>query len=174
VRAILQDAQHRPLALDRVQAMLVQPDSTRLPLVMNRSKDEGREGIYVEQFTALQEGDYRIELQHPNAAEQFLTREVRVKIPAKETEFPERNDALLREIADKTGGDYFVGMQAAIGPGGMEPAALAAAIKPQQQVTVLPGTPDRAFERQLMGWLLGLICGVLCLEWLLRRLSKLA
>jgi hypothetical protein len=174
VRAILQDAQHRPLALDRVQAMLVQPDSTRLPLVMNKSKDEGREGIYVEQFTALQEGDYRIELQHPNAAEQFLTREVRVKIPAKETEFPERNDALLREIADKTGGDYFVGVQAATGPGGTEPAALAAAIKPQQQVTVLPGTPDRAFERQLMGWLLGLICGVLCLEWLLRRLSKLA
>ena len=47
-------------------------------------------------------------------------------------------------------------------------------IKPQDQVTVLPGTPDRGFERQLMGWLLGLIAGALCLEWLLRRLSRLA
>ena len=82
--------------------MLVQPDSTRQPLTLKKVKDEGREGIYVEQFTALQEGDYRIELQHPSAGDQLLVREVRVKIPAKETEFPERNDALLRDIADKT------------------------------------------------------------------------
>jgi hypothetical protein len=174
VRAVLQDAQHRPLALDRVQAMLVQPDNTRQPLIMKEVKDEGRKGIYVEQFTATQEGDYRIELQHPTAAEQVLTREVRVKIPAKETEFPERNDAVLREIADKTSGDYFVGLKAAVGDTSVETGALVAKIRPQDQTTVLPGTPDRSFERQLMGWLLGLICGCLCLEWLLRRLSKLA
>jgi hypothetical protein len=174
VRAVLQDAQHRPLALDRVQAMLVQPDNTRLPLIMKEVKDEGRKGIYVEQFTATQEGDYRIELQHPTAAEQVLNREVRVKIPAKETEFPERNDAVLREIADKTSGDYFVGLKAAVGDTSVETSTLAAKIRPQDQITVLPGTPDRSFERQLMGWLLGLICGCLCLEWLLRRLSKLA
>jgi hypothetical protein len=47
-------------------------------------------------------------------------------------------------------------------------------IKPQDQVTFLAGSPDRDFERQLMGWLMGVICGVLCLEWLIRRLSKLA
>src|SRR5207248_10925735 len=72
VRAILQDAQHRPLTMDRVQALLVQPDSTRVPLVLKKVKDEGREGIFVEQFMALQEGDYRLELQHPAAAEQLL------------------------------------------------------------------------------------------------------
>src|SRR6185503_14767427 len=171
VRAILQDAQHRPLVNEQVQAMLVQPDSTRLPLVMKKVKDEGREGIYVEQFTALQEGDYRIELQHPSAAEHFLVREVRAKIPAKETEFPERNDALLREIADKTGGDYFVGIAAATGATGTGRAGLINLIKPQDQRSLLAGSPDRNFERQLSGWLLGLICGVLCLEWLLRRLS---
>jgi len=174
VRAILQDAQHQPLAMNQVQAMLVQPDSTRLPLTLKAVKDEGRGGIYTEQFTALQEGDYRIELQHPMAAEQFLTREVRIKIPAKETESPERNDAVLREIADKTSAKYFVGMRAVLADDGTGRAALAGAIKPQDQVNVLPGTPDRAFERQLMSWLLGIICGVLCIEWLLRRLSKLA
>jgi hypothetical protein len=135
-------------------------------------KDEGRQGIFVEQFTAVQEGDYRIELQHPSLADQVLTREVRIKIPARELEFPERNDALLKDIANKTGGEYFVGLAAAVGDDSR--TGMAAKIKPQDQVTVLPGTPDRNFERQLMGWLLGLICGVLCLEWLLRRLSKLA
>lgn len=174
VRAILQDAQHQPLTMEQVQAMLVQPDSTRVALTLKKVKDEAREGIYVEQFTTLQEGDYRVELQHPSAAEQLLVREVRVKIPAKETEFPERNDALLRDIADKTSGDYFVGLAAATGGSGTGRAGLTNLIKPQDQVTTLPGTPDRSFERQLMGWLLGLIAGALCLEWLFRRLSRLA
>lgn len=174
VRAILQDAQHQPLKLPQVQAMVVQPDSTRLPLVLKPVKDEGREGIYVEQFTVLQEGDYRIELAHPTSAETFLTREVRVKIPTRETEFPERNDPLLREIADKTGGDYFVGLVPSNGGAPLLRTTLAGRIKPQAQVTILPGTPDRQFERQLMLWLMGWICGLLSLEWLLRRLNRLA
>ena len=171
VRAVLQDAQHMPLSLEQVSATLVLPDSTRQPLSMKRLKDDAREGTYVEQFIALQEGDYRIELQHPSAGDQLLVREVRAKIPAAETESPERNDLLLRDIAQKTGGEYFVGVDAAMGA---NRAGLVNLIKPQDQVTILPGTPDRQFERLLMGWLIGLICGVLCLEWLLRRLSKLA
>ncbi len=171
VRAVLQDAQHLPLTLDQVQATLVLPDSTRQTLVMKQLKDDAREGTYVEQFMALQEGDYRIELQHPSAGDQLLVREVRAKIPAAETEAPERNDLLLRDIAQKTGGEYFVGVDAAMGT---SRAGLVNLIKPVDQVTPLPGTPDRQFERLLMGWLIGLISGVLCLEWLLRRLSKLA
>lgn len=174
VRAILQDAQHLPLTLDQVSATVMQPDGTRQALTLKKVKDEGREGIYVEQFPVLQEGDYHVELQHPSIADQFLVREVRAKIPAKETEFPERNDALLRDIADKTGGDYFVGIPAATGATGTGRAGLVNLIKPQDQRSQLAGSPDRNFERQLSGWLLGLICGVLCLEWLLRRLSKLA
>jgi hypothetical protein len=174
VRAILQDAQHQPLKLPQVQALLVQPDSTRLPLTLKPVKDEGREGIYVEQFTVLQEGDYRIELPHPTSAETFLTREVRVKIPTRETEFPERNDALLREIADKTGADYFIGLSNYSDGNSPVRTTLAGRIKPQAQVTILPGTPDRQFERQLMLWLMGWICGLLSLEWLLRRLNRLA
>jgi hypothetical protein len=47
-------------------------------------------------------------------------------------------------------------------------------LSPQDQVSVLPGTPDRDFDRLLMTWLIGLICGILSMEWLIRRLSKLA
>jgi hypothetical protein len=174
VRAILQDAQHQPLVAEQVQATIVQPDSTRVPLAMNKVKDEGRDGIFVEQFVATQEGDYLVELQHPDLAGQVLRADVFVKIPAKETEFPERNDALLQDLATRSGGEYFVGIPAALGSGGTGGKSLVGLIQPQDQATVLPGTPDRNFERQLMGWLLGLIAGALCFEWLLRRLSKLA
>ena len=174
VRAILQDAQFRPLQQEEVQAVIVQPDSTRTPITLKRVKDGAREGLYSEQFTALQEGDVQIQLQHPAAADQLLTREVRVRIPALETERPERNDPLLRELADKTGGDYYVGLDAAMNRGTPGRAGVVNLLKPQAQTTLLPGTPDRRFDELLMGWLMGIICGVLCLEWLIRRLSKLA
>ncbi|MBC7854395.1 MAG: VWA domain-containing protein, partial [Pirellulaceae bacterium] len=173
VRAILQDVQFQPLALPEVEAVLIQPDQKRTPLVLKRVKDAAREGMYAEQFTVTQEGDYRIELQHPDAAEQLMVREVRARMPARETENPQRNDQLLKTLADRTSGIYYVGMDPAVGRGSGQPG-IASQLKAQDQVTPLPGTPDRRFEQLLMTWLMGLICGVLCLEWLLRRLSKLA
>ena len=173
VRAILQDAQFQPLSLPEVNAVLIQPDQKRTPLVLKRVKDAAREGMYAEQFTVMQEGDYRIELQHPDAADQLMVREVRAKMPAQETEHPERNDQLLKTLADRTSGIYYVGMDPAVGRGSSQ-RGIASQLKSQDQVTPLPGTPDRKFEQLLMTWLMGLICGVLCLEWLLRRLSKLA
>ncbi|MCE9527965.1 MAG: hypothetical protein K8R36_18140 [Planctomycetales bacterium] len=173
VRAILQDSQFQPLALPEVSAVLIRPDQKRTPFLLKRVKDAAREGMYAEQFTALQEGDYRIELQHPNAADQLMVREVRAKMPAQETEHPERNDQLLKTLADRTGGKYYVGFNAAVKPTTGEPGVVGE-LKAQDQATPLPGTPDRKFEQLLMTWLMGLICGVLCLEWLLRRLSKLA
>ncbi len=183
VRAVLQDAQFKPLQAEQVAATIIQPDSTRIPLVLRKTKDAERQGTYSEQFIALQEGDYQIELQHPAAADQILLRDVRVRMPALETERPERNDKLLTEIAERTGGKYFVGLQAAAEGKAVGQATgdkndgnktLVQLLKPQDQRNVLPGTPDRLFDRLLMTWLMGLICGVLCLEWLIRRLSKLA
>ena len=81
---------------------------------------------------------------------------------------------MLRDLADKTGGAYYVGFDAALNRGGAGRAPIASLLEPQDQVTYLSGTPDKQFERVLMTWLMGLICGVLCLEWLIRRLSKLA
>ena len=173
VRAILQDSQHRPLARDSVTGVLVAPDGKRLPITLRKEKEAAREGTFSEQFTVTSEGDWRIDLPHPTAPDQVLTREIRVRVPALETERPERNDALLREIADRTGGEYFVGLNLATGQGGERPP-LAALIKPQDQVTVVPGSPDRAFQRLLAGWLMAAIVGALSMEWLIRRLSKLA
>ena len=47
-------------------------------------------------------------------------------------------------------------------------------LEPRDQVTYVAGAPDKAFDQLLMTWLMGVICGALSLEWLIRRLSKLA
>ncbi|MBP87438.1 MAG: hypothetical protein CMJ64_12060 [Planctomycetaceae bacterium] len=175
VQAILNDAQHQPLTADKVTASLVDPEGRRLPLEMRRLEEAARDGMYSGQFTAVIAGDYKVELQPPSGAnDELLRREVRSRIPARETEQPERNDALLKDLADRTGGAYFVGFSAAMNRGGAGTASLANFLESQDQVTFLTGTPDKQFERILMTWLMAFICGVLCLEWLLRRLSKLA
>ncbi len=175
LQAILTDAQFEPLGVETVTATLRHPDGRRTPLLLRRVENAARDGLYSAQFVARLEGDYQVELQPPHGSDQeLLTQEVRSRIPALETERPERNDALLKYVAEQTGGAYYIGLDAAMNRGGTGVPPLANLLEPQDQVTYLAGSPDREFERQLMGWLMGIICGVLCLEWLIRRLSKLA
>jgi hypothetical protein len=174
VQALLTDAQNRPLNAPEVIASLVHPNGTRSQLLLRSVAGGVREGAFTGQFTAVAEGDFRVELRPPQAElDELLVREVRSRIPALEIERPERNDAVLSDIALSTGGVYYVGIEAAAGtPAGQPP--LAAVLQAQDFVSYLPGTPDRRFDRLLMGWLMGLICGALALEWLFRRLSRLA
>ncbi len=174
VQAILTDVQNQPLSAAQVSAMLVQPDGRRAPLVLKAVEGTVREGTFAGQFTAVLEGDYRVELRPPHGeADELLVRETRVLAEELETKQPERNDPLLLELAQATGGAYYVGIAAATGHGGGRPAVVDA-LQPQDQVAYLPGLPDPDFDRRLMAWLMALICGALSVEWLLRRLSRLA
>jgi len=175
IQAILMDLQHRPMDIEEYPGQLIQPDGTPVALTLRKVKDATRPGMYSAQFTATSEGDYRVELKVlANDGEQtLLTKEVRARVPALEIEQPERDDALLSDLADKTDGSYYVGIAGAMGRGtGTVPVANV--IDPRPQSVPLPGTPDMNFERTLMAWLMGLICGALCLEWLIRRVCRLA
>lgn len=175
VRAVLSDAQHEPLTAESVTAVVVDPDGRRSSLVMSRLQEAPKGGMYSAQVTASHEGDYRIELQPPHGAEdELLVREVRARIPARETERPERDDVLLKDLADLTGGEYFIGFSPALESANADAPPLASKLQPRDQVSYVAGTPDKTFERVLMTWLMGLVAGVLCLEWLIRRLSRLA
>ncbi len=175
VRAILTNAQNFPLIEEQVNAVLIAPNGSRETLTLKRLKDSSREGTFAGQFTALDEGDYHVIVAVPDSEEgELLTREVRVRIPDLEIEQPQRHDELLGEMADLSyGGGYFQSIDSAMNrTGGGK--SLVSAIEPQNQTTYLPGTPDPDFSTKLMNWLLMFICGVLSLEWLMRRLSKLA
>ena len=79
--------------------------------------------MYETQFTAALAGDYRIELTPTEGADdELLTAEVRVRVPALEIERPQRNDATA-DGTDGTepGGKYYIGFNAAMNRGGVEP-----------------------------------------------------
>ncbi len=175
VRAVLNDAQHQPLALAEVAAVVLQPDGARVPLTLRRIQDATREGVYEAEFTTVQPGDYRLELTPPESnQDELLAADVRVRVPALEIERPQRNDALLKEITQTSGGEYFIGFHAAMNRGGASRASLPTVLQPNDRIIYLPETVDKVFDQRLMGWLMALIVGTLCGEWLFRRLNKLA
>jgi hypothetical protein len=52
--------------------------------------------------------------------------------------------------------------------------SLADAIPSRAEVKLLKGAPDQQFAQMQMQWLLGVIAGSLFLEWVVRRLNRLA
>jgi len=171
VRAVLSDRQHRPLQNDDVLADLISPDGTRGRLRMEKLAGDPRQGTYVGEFTAMLPGNHRIELLVPDSdASDLLVGQVRARVPDLEIQTPQRNDALLNEVARRTDGSYFVGVDGALNG----PTSLAEKLIPQDQATYLPGSPDRNFQQRLMAWYLMLLSGALSLEWLVRRLNQLA
>ena len=129
-------------------------------------------GSFSGRFPALQEGTYRIELPVPETDGELLDRRIQVKAPDLEREDPRRNDSLLSEIADKTGGKYYVGMANATASHGTPP--LAAKLKDRTSTIVLPIAPDPREKEVWLRWIMIALCGLLCLEWLTRRLLRLA
>ena len=182
IQARLTDAQHRPLSADKleeVSTIVARPDGTQMTVKLRNvnvgsGEIAGREGMYAGQFTALQLGDYNVQLTVPDTGgEEVLTQQISVRAPRKEIERPERNDALLADLASSTGGTYYNGLQMAVA-GSANVAALSSQIEPRDRRRPLSDLVDKRFERQQMWWLLSLIAGALCLEWLIRRVSKLA
>jgi len=170
VRAQLTNAQLDPLDVPNVSLQVIQPDGATSAVRLDA--DPSRPGTFAGQFTAAQEGTYRLELPIPESADQRLTRRVQVKMPDLELENPQRNDALLSRLAQATGGQYYVGIEAALDAG--SPRALCDQLKDRSKTQILPAAPSPEWEQQWLRWMMFALCGVLCLEWLIRRLWKLA
>jgi hypothetical protein len=170
IRAQLTNSQFQPLEVASVPLQVVQPDGAVATLAL--AADSARKGHFAGQLTALKPGPYALELVVPESNDERLARRFQVIVPEREQENPERNDALLSELARRTGGTYTIGAEKVLGGPGIRP--LAGELKDQTESTFLSGVPDLEFQRWWMTVLLGVICGALCLEWLLRRLMKLA
>ena len=167
VRAVLKDAQFQPLIQNEAIAKLLEPGGRSTQLRLAPLADPTQAGVYVGQYTTRKTGTYEVQLPIGSLAEQvLLMQQTIVRVPALEIQRPQRNDPLLSELASKTGGTYSLGLS------GLD--AIVSSIKPREQVNYLPNAPDNEFRQRLNALLMALIAGALSLEWLTRRLSRLA
>jgi hypothetical protein len=171
VRARLSDAQHKPLTDPSVAAQLLRPDGTTESVKL--TADAARPGMYVGQATVVQEGTYQLALSIPGGSEEPLSRYIQVRVPDLERTHAERNDTLLAAIAQQTGGIYYRQLNTAIRGDATTPA-LGQAIKSRAEIKLVKGAPDQNFAKAQMHWLLGIIAGSLFIEWIVRRLNRLA
>ncbi len=173
VRAVLTDEQFEPLDVAEVPAKLLAPGGRIEDMKLLPLKGEPRAGTYGGRFVVREAGSYEIRLTLGDAlAEQVLRQSVQVRLPTVELERPRRNDAELTQIAAMTGGSYLP-LDDDISADQVA-TNLVAAIRPQPQTTVLPGTPDRDFGRRRNGVLMWLIATLITFEWVTRRLHRLA
>ena len=180
LRAQLTDAQFEPLRAKSVEVQAVHPDGSVHSVVLR--PDSTRRGTFAGQFTVLEEGSYRLELPWGESDEQRITRRIQVKVPDLERQNPQRNDSQLRKIAgedlpDEPGnklarGKYYVGLNAALGPEAADP--LTEQLRDRTKTIIFPIAPNPLWEETWLRWMMYCICGVLCVEWLIRRLCKLA
>jgi hypothetical protein len=172
VRAQLSNVQLEPLTIPEVSLQVHRPDTTTLTIKL--LADKSRAGMYSGQFPALKDGGYLLALIVPDAPQEPLTRRITVTAPQLEIEDPRRRDELAAEIAKRTSGEFYIGMESALGVAGSPSVMAALAKRDQTRKTYQTGARDPEWDRNWMMTLLFFIVGVLCLEWIIRRLSRLA
>ncbi len=170
VTALLKNAAREPLDVPDVTLFVFDPNGKSLPLKLVRDTD--RPGRYRGEFVVREAQDYRLDLVLPESDEQTISKVIKVTTSDRENAHPQQNDVALKEIAKMTGGRYFASIDAAVGQSDDSP--LAPGLEEQTRVTPVAGNIDPVWKAGWSKWMMFAICGVLCIEWLLRRLLKLA
>lgn len=162
VYARLLDAQFKPLEAESVPFDLFDPNGRTLTPVRQMRREASQPGEYVGDFRASIPGTYRLELPVPDSRER-LTTEVVVTTPKLEDENIRQNVRLLTELARDTGGQYLPLDRAA--------AELPALLPNRGEQFFIPERLRTLWDRD---WVMYLLVGLLSVEWLTRKLLKLA
>lgn len=167
VRVRLEDAQGNELMADSVPAEYIAPDEQLHRLELKGNKD--KPGYFTGQFTVTLKGTYRITVAVPDSDES-LTKDLKVRLPDRENRNTRLNKALLAQISEQTGaGEPYLSVAEVTDVSGEN--ALVKRIKDRTEVQPMEDTPHKLWDNR---WTLWAICALLCLEWTIRRLCKLA
>ncbi|MGC1274949.1 MAG: hypothetical protein WBC44_14680 [Planctomycetaceae bacterium] len=153
-----------PLISDEIKLFVTDPEGrTLVPAGQEMKADPAQPGQYSANFRTPLPGRYQVKVVPPGG-EQPLSTTIEVTLPQLEQMNPQQNRALLVKLADETGGAYFSIDQAAKGLSELFKTSAAESVPIDERLRTLW---DRA-------WLLYLMAGLLSVEWLTRKLLKLA
>ncbi len=170
IRANLLDPQLKPLSVDSVAIDIYDPEGR--PMIPQRRliRDKNRPGQYTCDFRANLPGTYDVRINVPGTvgesasnSNDALTAKIDVVLPNLESDNPRQNARLLADLARGTGGEYFTLQSAEREVPGMLPS--------RGEQFLLDELLRALWDRE---WLLYLLVGLLSLEWLTRKLLKLA
>ncbi|MFM8736089.1 MAG: hypothetical protein ACKOC8_12970 [Pirellulales bacterium] len=167
VRLVAGSAAARQAAAGVCQA--VAPDGERIPVRL--TADASRPDTLGGQFVAGREGTWVIEVDAAAGGER-LSRRIQVQLPDRELVRPKLDRGLLGQLATATGGTARFVDDAGFGADAIRD--LVDSLPDRSRHDYEAGTADMAFKQRLNAILLGVGCGCLCLEWIIRRLARLA
>ena len=168
--AHLKNAQRDPYVADSVTLYAIDTKNEGTPIELNQ--DPARPGTFRGEFIVRSAQDYRLELPLPESDDEPLSKVVKVTESEREKKNPQQDDQTLKLLAEKSGGRYYASIESAMGTTGEPP--LAPSLEDETRTTPTAGKVDPLFREAWSKWMMFAICGVLCFEWLLRRLFKLA
>ncbi|MGI9456641.1 MAG: hypothetical protein ACR2NU_08770, partial [Aeoliella sp.] len=170
LRAVVSDQQLDPLVAESLPLTIELPGGHSEQLTM--PAEAGKPGNFAAEFRVVEPGAYRFVLPVPESDEQ-LARAVRVAVPQLEIRQTVRNKAVLQQLANQTGGQYYDSPNVALAGSESIPSVVAATPSQARAKRVL-GAIDEPFARSQSFTLLAVVAGALCLEWIVRRLNFLA
>jgi len=159
----------------RPRCELISPDGERQAVQL--AADPARPGEMRGSFTAAREGSWRIEAAVPGSLENetssnAVSRRIVVRLPDRELKSPKLDRGSLEQVAGITGGTArFPSIQPWTSS---DTRDLTAALQDRSRHEFQSGAVDTAFKQSLHFGLLIAGIGLLCGEWILRRLARLA
>jgi hypothetical protein len=138
-----------------------------LPLVT----EPGRSDVLRGSLVMNREGSWQLEVRLPGTTEP-LTRRIQGTLPDRELARPKLDRPLLEHVTAVTGGTVVFLDDTPWSPAAT--AALVAALPDRSRRDYESGAADQDFKRRLNMLLLATGVGLLCLEWIGRRLVRLA
>jgi hypothetical protein len=162
VRARVLDAKYDPLEAETVSLEVFDPTGKPLNPARQLRRDPSSPGVFTGDFRVSLPGTYKLQLTLPDSREQ-VTDEIVVSLPKLEDENIRQNVRLLSDLTRDTGGTYLTVDTVATELPGLLPDRGEQFYVPERLRTL--------WDRE---WVMYLLVGILSVEWLTRKLLKLA
>ena len=154
----------------RPEIEVISPDGQRIevPIVSDPVRSGGLQGSFV----VSSEGSWQIVLTIDGNRSDRTVRRIQATLPDRELAHPKLERELLSQIATTTGGSAWFPAGTAMNTNDV--TKLVNSLKDRSRKQYETGENDKIFKKTLNTFLLGLGIFLLCSEWILRRLVKLA
>lgn len=163
VRARLLDPQFKDHVADKATVEIYEPSGKALTPPLTLLADRTRPGQFAGAFIASHAGTYKLELPIPDSRD-VLKGSLSVRLPNLEFDHPEQNEQLLRAMARRELEGVYLRLDEAA-------ARLPTLLPDRTTQKVHHDFPRPLWDR---AWVMYVLVGLLSVEWLTRKLLKLA